>query len=65
MQTIEIPTGDAVEMVRAIRNKHYEETKNMSPAERDEYYQKKVESFERRMQQVNPTDYDFSFLTQK
>lgn len=65
MTTIEIPTDDAVKMVRAIRDKHYEETKNMTPEEIREYRRKKVESFNRLMEQVNPEDYDFPFLPKK
>jgi hypothetical protein len=37
--------------LRKIRNKHYEETKNMSMAERMEYYHKKSESFRARLEQ--------------
>ncbi len=65
MKTIEIPTDDPVKMVRAIRDKHYEETKNMTREERDAYYQKKVMSFENRKKQVDPADYDFPFLSKK
>lgn len=65
MKTIEIPTDDPVKMVRAIRDKHYEETKDMTPEQRREYYRQKTESFDRRMEQVNPDDYDFPFLPKK
>ena len=65
MKTIEIPTDDPVKMVRAIRDKQYEETKNMTREERLEYRRKKVEEFEKLRKQVDPNDYDFSFLHKK
>lgn len=65
MKTIEIPTDDPVKMVRAIRDKRYEETKNMTREERSEYSRKKVEEFKKQMEQVNPDDYDFPFLSKK
>ena len=34
MPTIEIPTDDAVAMVRTIRDRHYEETKDMTADEK-------------------------------
>ncbi len=62
MSTIEIPTDDPVKMVRAIRDKRYEETKNMTPEEKNEYHRKKLEEFEEFRKRVNPNDYDFPFL---
>ncbi|GHT41891.1 hypothetical protein FACS189443_4240 [Planctomycetales bacterium] len=47
MQATENLPVDTVEMIRAIRDKHYEETKNMTWDERCEYNRKKVESFDR------------------
>jgi hypothetical protein len=47
MQVIEIPTNDPVKMFRAIRNKLYEDTKNMTWEERDEYNRQKEESCRR------------------
>ncbi len=64
MQTTELPTGDGVKMVRAIRDRMYEETKGMTREEWSEYHHKKYEDAKALMQ-VNPADYDFSFLTQK
>ncbi|GHT18992.1 hypothetical protein FACS1894189_7460 [Planctomycetales bacterium] len=52
MQATETPPIDAVEMIRAIRDKHYEETKNMTWDEIWEYNRKKVESFDRWAAQV-------------
>ena len=65
MSTIEIPTDDAVAMVRAIRDKMYEETKNMTPEEKQEYGRKRLESVRQKMAEVNPADYDLSWLTSK
>ena len=38
---------DAVELVRKIRDKHYEESKNMNPKERLEYIRKKANEFKK------------------
>ncbi len=65
MQTIEIPTNDPVKMVRAIREKHYQETKDMTPEERREYRRKKAESFDRLMANVKPDPSRFPFLAKK
>ena len=65
MKTIEIPTGDPVKMVRAIREKRYEETKNMTREERAEYSRKKLDEFEETRKRVNPADYDLSWLRAK
>ena len=56
---------DTVEMVRAIRNRHYEETKHMTCDEKRAYEQKKVDNFKKLMKGVNPADYDFSWLHKK
>jgi len=61
--TIEIPTNDGVAMARAIRDKMYEETKNMTTEEKREYSRKRLESVRRKMAAVNPDDYDLSWLT--
>ena len=65
MPVIEIPTDDSVAMVRAIRDLHYEETKNMTPDEKREYDRKQVEKARQTMREVNPADYDFSWLRAK
>ena len=65
MVTIEITTGDAVEMVRAIRDKNYEEMKYMTTDEKMECRKKKSDAFLRLMKEVNPNDYDFSFLKER
>ena len=63
MSTIEIPTEDAVAMVRAIRDRHYEATKNMTADEKWEYDCQRLERARRTMAEVNPDDYDLSWLT--
>ena len=65
MPVIEIPTNDSVEMVRAIRDLHYEETKNMTPDEKREYDRKQLEEARKTMSEVNPADYDLSWLWAK
>ncbi len=59
MQTIEIPTDDPVKMVRAIRDKRYEETKNMTRDERMEYRREKLEAFEAFRKRVRASDTNF------
>jgi hypothetical protein len=51
MQTTNLPE-DSVEMIRAIRQKHYEETKGMSPEERYLYRQRKVEEFKKLREEI-------------
>ena len=52
-------------MVWAIREKIYEETKDMTPEEEREYTRKQSEAFRQLMKEVNPADYDLSFLHTK
>jgi hypothetical protein len=59
--TTNLPT-DSIEMIRAIRRKHYEETKGMSPQERYLRHKKKVIEFEEYCKTINLNDYDFDFL---
>ncbi|GHT18997.1 hypothetical protein FACS1894189_7470 [Planctomycetales bacterium] len=54
MPTNETKPFDGVEMVRAIRQRHYEETKDMSREERREHDRKKVAEFEQYRKMVNP-----------
>jgi hypothetical protein len=60
----ELP-DDAVEMVRAIRTRHYEETKNMTREEKKAHDKKRYDNFKKLMKEVNPDDYDFSWLKTK
>ena len=57
--------NDAVEMVRAIRTRHYEETKHMTIEEKWAYDQQGIDAFKQLMKEVNPNDYDFSWLRTK
>lgn len=65
MKHHETQISDPVERIRAIREKNYEATKNMTREERSEYYQKKVDAYEERRKQINLEDYDFPFLRKK
>ena len=49
MKTIDIPTDNPLEMVWAIREKIYEETKDMSWEEYGEYLRRHCESFEKKL----------------
>jgi len=62
MTTIDIPTDDGVAMIRAIRDRFYEETKNMTPEEKREYERKQLADARQRMKEINPADFDLSFL---
>jgi len=62
MKTIEIPTDDSVETFRSIREKIYEETKDMTLEEVMDYERKQLAEFHRLITEVNPADYDLSFL---
>jgi len=67
---METETRDnVVEMVREIRNRHYEETKHMTYEEKRAHdsarMAKSVARFEALMKEVNPDDYDFSWLRRK
>ncbi|MDR1270742.1 MAG: hypothetical protein LBK82_14595 [Planctomycetaceae bacterium] len=53
---------DVLKMIRKIREKHYNETKNMSAQERAEYDRKKRESFEKHLTEINLSDYEFPFI---
>ena len=53
---------DAVERVRAIRNRIYEETKHMTREEKRAYDHKRYEEAKKRMANVDHSKYDFSWL---
>ncbi|MDR3199800.1 MAG: hypothetical protein LBU34_18190 [Planctomycetaceae bacterium] len=57
-------SNNVLREIRRIRNKHYEETKNMSIKERMEYYRKKSESLDERLSKLDYKDgkTDFPFL---
>ncbi|MCL2743629.1 MAG: hypothetical protein FWE67_07245 [Planctomycetaceae bacterium] len=60
---------DAVERVREIRRRHYEETKHMTREEKRAYdsarMAKAVAEFKELAKVANPNDYDFSRLHEK
>lgn len=47
MKTIDIPTDDPLKMIWAVREKIYDETKEMSTEQWNDYVQKGVDEFER------------------
>ena len=65
MSTIEIPANDSVAMIREIRDKIYEETQHLTLEEKKDYYERELKLFQQRSKQLNPDDYDLSFLSLK
>ena len=65
MPEYDINSDNPLEMVWAIREKIYEETKNMTQAERMAHMTRQADEFRRSMQEINPDDYDLSFLHRK
>ena len=61
----DINSNDPVEVVRAIGEKIYEETKHMTQEERMARTSRQAEECWREMQEINPDDYDLSFLHRK
>ena len=61
----DINSKDPLEMVWAIREKIYEETKDMTYEERMEYTERCAAECRRKMQEINPDDYDLPFLRKK
>ncbi|MDR2706275.1 MAG: hypothetical protein LBC02_10905 [Planctomycetaceae bacterium] len=55
---------DMLKVIRKVRKKHYEETKNMTPKERAEYYHRGSEALREEMARMNYKDgrKDFPFL---
>ena len=62
--TNDLPT-DAVELVRAIRNRHYEETKHMTREEKRTYDEKRYLEAETWFASVKPNPARFPFLAKK
>jgi len=60
----ELP-DDAVEMVREIRNRLYEERKHMSREEIWACEQKSVDEFKQLMKEPKSGEYDFTWLRRK
>ena len=56
---------DAVEMVRAIRNRHYEETKHMTREEKRAHDRKDYDAFKKLLANAKPDYERFPFLAPK
>ena len=56
---------NVVEMVREIRNRHYEETKHMTREELREHNRKRYEKAEKWLASVEPDPSQFPFLAGK
>lgn len=65
MKKTEELIDDPVKMVRAIRDRIHEETKEMSREEYIRYIDDLNESARRKMDTITVDDYDFSFLERK
>jgi len=57
--------NDAVERVRKIRNRHYEETKHMTHEEKRAYDRKDYDEFKALMANVKPDPSSFPWLHEK
>jgi len=60
-----INSDNPLEVVRAIREKIYEKTKDMTVEERMEHTRQQAAECRRQMQEINPDDFDLSFLRKK
>jgi hypothetical protein len=56
---------DAVKMVREIRNRHYEATKNMTPEEKRAFDRQRLEGYYKHLETINLDDYNFPFIHKK
>ena len=65
MPEYDIDSPDPLEMVWAIREKIYEETKDMTAQERMAHMVRQADEFRRTLQNTNPDDNDLSFLYTK
>jgi len=65
MPEYDINSDNPLEMVWAIREKIYEETKHMTVEERMAYTRQRADEGRRMMEEINPDDYDLSFLHRK
>jgi pyruvate/2-oxoacid:ferredoxin oxidoreductase beta subunit len=63
---MEYEQDNVVEMLREYRNQRYEETKHMTIDEKSAYDDKRYADAQERMtnlkKEINPNDYDFSWL---
>jgi hypothetical protein len=62
---MEYERDNVVEMVREIRNQHYEETKHMNREELREHNQKRSEQAEKWFATIKPNPDRFPFLPKK
>jgi len=65
MPKYDIHSSNPLEMVWAIREKIYEETKSMTMVERMAYTHRQADECRREMKEINPDHYDLSFLRKK
>ena len=65
MPEYDIHSDNPVEMVWAIREKIFEQIKDMTQEERMAYTRQQAGEARRMMQDINPDDYDLSFLHRK
>jgi len=65
MPEYDINSDNPLEMVWAIREKIYEEIKDMTKEERLAHLTRQSDEARRMMKEINPDDYDLSFLRAK
>ena len=65
MPEYDINSDNPLEMIRAIREKIYEETKDMTQEERMAHTNRQADEFRRTLEEINPDDCDLSFLRRK
>jgi hypothetical protein len=61
----DINSDNPLEMVWAVREKIYEEIKDMTAEERMAHMSRQADEFRRSIQEINSGDYDLSFLHTK
>ena len=65
MPEYDINSDNPLEIVWAIREKIYEEIKDMTKEERMAHLTRQADEARRMMQEINPNDFDLSFLRKK
>ncbi|MCL2120025.1 MAG: hypothetical protein FWH27_16530 [Planctomycetaceae bacterium] len=65
MPEYDINSNDPLEMVWAIREKIYEETKDMTAEERRAHMTRQANEFRQSLREINVEDYDLPFLHTK
>jgi len=65
MHEYDINSDNPLEMVWAIREKIYDEIKDMTKEERMAHLTRQADEARRMMKETNPDDYDLSFLHRK